>query len=160
MPNETKPDFLKMEKDILNFWEKEKCFKRLCDKNKNNERFRFLDGPITANNPMGVHHAWGRSIKDIFLRYKAMNGFSCLYRSGFDTQGLWVEVEVEKELGFKDKKDIENYGMDKFTHKCVERIKHFSKVITEQSKRLDCSVITLEKCFIRSTHLWVNLSIP
>ena len=136
MPNETKPDFLKMEKDILNFWEKEKCFKKLCDKNKNNERFRFLDGPITANNPMGVHHAWGRSIKDIFLRYKAMNGFSCLYRSGFDTQGLWVEVEVEKELGFKDKKDIENYGMDKFTHKCVERIKHFSKVITEQSKRL------------------------
>jgi len=85
---------------------------------------------------MGIHHAWGRSIKDIILRYKAMNGFSCHYRNGFDAQGLWVEVEVEKELGFKDKKDIESYGMENFTRRCVERITKYSGVITEQSKRL------------------------
>ncbi len=136
MSVENKPDFIKSEQDILNFWEKNKCFEKLKEKNKNGKRFRFLDGPITANNPMGVHHAWGRSIKDIMLKYKAMNGFSCLYRNGFDTQGLWVEVEVEKELGFKNKKDIENYGMDKFTKKCIERIDKFSKVIISQSKRL------------------------
>lgn len=65
-----------------------------------------------------------------------MNGFSCHYRNGFDTQGLWVEVEVERELGFRDKKDIENYGTDKFTRKCIERINKFSGVITAQSKRL------------------------
>lgn len=133
---ERKPDYVKMEQDILALWDERNCFERLREKNKADKRFRFLDGPITANNPMGVHHAWGRSIKDIMLRYKAMNGYSCHYRNGFDTQGLWVEVEVEKELGFKDKKDIESYGMANFTQKCVERINHFSGVITEQSKRL------------------------
>ena len=136
MPNETKQDFIKMEHDILNFWEEHHCFDKLRKKNYANKKFRFLDGPITANNPMGIHHAWGRSIKDIVLRYKAMNSYSCHYRNGFDTQGLWVEVEVEKELGFRDKKDIEAYGMENFTKKCVDRIKHFSSVITTQSKRL------------------------
>jgi len=131
-----KPDFIKMEHNILNFWQEENCFAKLVGKNQQHPPFRFLDGPITANNPMGVHHAWGRSIKDIILRYKAMNGHSCHYRNGFDTQGLWVEVEVEKELGFKDKKDIENYGMAAFTNQCVERITRFSEIITEQSKRL------------------------
>jgi isoleucyl-tRNA synthetase len=125
-----------MEQDILTFWNERNCFDKLRNKNKGNKPFRFLDGPITANNPMGIHHAWGRSIKDTFLRYKAMNGYSSHYRNGFDAQGLWVEVEVEKELGFKDKKDIESYGMDKFTRKCVERVNRYSNVITEQSRRL------------------------
>ena len=129
-------NFVKIEHDILEFWQKNNCFSKLNEKNKNGKPFRFIDGPITANNAMGIHHAWGRSVKDIFLRYKAMNGFSCHFRNGFDAQGLWVEVEVEKELGFKDKKDIENYGMANFTRKCVERIKKYSGIITEQSKRL------------------------
>ena len=136
MSKETKPDFIKMEQDILRFWEEHGSFNKLRGKNKGNKRFRFLDGPITANNPMGIHHAWGRSMKDIFLRFKSMNGHDCHYRNGFDTQGLWVEVEVEKELGFKDKKDIEAYGMANFTRKCIERITRFSDVITAQSKRL------------------------
>lgn len=131
-----KPNFIELEQEILKFWEDNKCFEKLQDKNKENEPFRFLDGPITANNPMGIHHAWGRTIKDVFLRYKALNGYSCHYRNGFDAQGLWVEVEVEKELGFKDKKDIERYGMANFTRKCVERVEKFSGTITEQSKRL------------------------
>ncbi len=125
-----------VEKDILDWWEKNEIFKKLQEKNKDGKPFRFIDGPITANNPMGVHHAWGRGIKDMFLRYKAMTGHTCHYRNGFDTQGLWVEVEVEKELGFKDKKDIEEYGMANFTKKCVERIQKYSGIIKEQSKRL------------------------
>ena len=129
-------DFIKMEHDILNLWEEEKYFEKLREKNANGKVFRFIDGPITANNPMGVHHAWGRTLKDIYLRYKAMNGFTSHYRNGFDSQGLWIEVEVEKELGFKDKRDIEAYGLDKFTEKCMDRVKKFSKTITEQSKRL------------------------
>lgn len=131
-----KNEFISMEHEVLKFWEENDCFGKLKAKNAGHERFRFIDGPITANNPMGVHHAWGRSLKDIFLRYNAMKGKDCRYQNGFDSQGLWVEVEVEKELGFKTKKDIEAYGMDKFTHKCVDRVKHFSSVITEQSKRL------------------------
>ena len=133
---DSKQDFVKMEHEILNFWKDNQCFEKLRKKNENNEPFRFLDGPITANNPMGIHHAWGRTIKDTFIKYKAMRGYSCHYRNGFDTQGLWVEVEVEKELGFKNKKDIENYGTDNFTKKCIERINKFSGIITEQSKRL------------------------
>ncbi|MCL2355052.1 MAG: isoleucine--tRNA ligase, partial [Oscillospiraceae bacterium] len=129
-------NFIEMEHKILDFWEKEQCFKKLLEKNKDGKKFRFLDGPITANNPMGIHHAWGRTLKDIYLRYKGMNGYISHYRNGFDSQGLWIEVEVEKELGFNDKKDIEKYGLDKFTTKCMERVDRFADTITLQSKRL------------------------
>lgn len=129
-------DFPQMEQEILKLWQDNHTFAALQEKNKTGKPFRFLDGPITANNPMGVHHAWGRSLKDIALRYKAMNGYHCHYRNGFDAQGLWVEVEVEKELGFKGKRDIEAYGMDRFTRKCEERVAKYSGIITQQSIRL------------------------
>jgi len=130
------PDFTALEKEMLKFWESEKCFEKLVEKNKDGERFRFLDGPITANNPMGIHHAWGRAMKDMYIRYNAMLGKSCQYQNGFDSQGLWVEVETEKDLGIREKSDIVKYGVDKFTEKCMERVKKFAGVITEQSKRL------------------------
>jgi isoleucyl-tRNA synthetase len=113
--------FTENEKEILNWWEEEKIFQKLKAKNKNGHKYRFIDGPITANNPMGIHHVWGRTLKDTFLRFKAMNGFESHYRNGFDGQGLWVEVEVEKELKFEAKKDIETYGIDKFSQRCIER---------------------------------------
>ncbi len=128
--------FVDLEHEVMELWEQEKYYDKLVEKNKGKKMFRFLDGPITANNPMGIHHAWGRSTKDTFIRYKSMRGYDCRRQNGFDSQGLWVEVEVEKQLGFKTKKDIENYGMDKFTRQCVERVNHFSGIITEQSKRL------------------------
>jgi len=133
---DTKYSFVENEKEILSFWEENECFKKLKAKNANGPKYRFIDGPITANNPMGVHHTWGRTLKDTYIKYHAMKGHDTHYRNGFDSQGLWVEVEVEKELGFKTKHDIEEYGLDKFTNKCIERVKKFSGVITEQSKRL------------------------
>ena len=129
-------DFINNEKEILKYWEDNQSFKKLQEKNKNGKKYRFIDGPITANNPMGMHHVWGRTLKDTFLRYKAMNGYTSHYRNGFDGQGLWVEVEVEKEFGFEAKKDIEAYGLDKFTEACVNRVKKYSGIIAEQSKRL------------------------
>lgn len=129
-------DFIKHEKEILNYWDEDDTFKKLLEKNKDGKKYRFIDGPITANNSMKVHHVWGRTLKDTFLRYKAMNGYTSHYRNGFDGQGLWVEVEVEKELGFKTKKEIEEYGIDKFTIDCVNRVKKFADIITEQSKKL------------------------
>jgi isoleucyl-tRNA synthetase len=128
--------FVDAEKRILTFWEDNDSFHKLLEKNRNGKKYRFIDGPITANNPMGIHHTWGRSLKDIFLRYKAMNGYTSHYRNGFDGQGLWVEVEVEKELGTKTKKDIEAYGLELFTQRCIERVQKYSQVITQQSKRL------------------------
>ena len=86
------------------------------------ERYSFLDGPITANNPMGVHHAWGRTYKDLFQRYQTMLGKKQRYQNGFDCQGLWVEVEVEKELGLKSKRDIEAFGIAEFVERCKERV--------------------------------------
>jgi len=129
-------DFVALEHEILEFWEKERCFERLVEKNAKGKRFRFLDGPITANNAMGIHHAWGRTLKDVNIRYNAMHGKSCHYQNGFDSQGLWVEVEAEKEIGIKDKRGIVEYGLANFTEKCMERVRRFSAVITEQSKRL------------------------
>ncbi len=99
-------------------------------------RFSFLDGPITANNPMGVHHAWGRTYKDLFQRYHTMLGERQRYQNGFDCQGLWIEVEVEKELGFNNKRQIEAYGIDRFVELCKARVDKFAAIQTEQSKRL------------------------
>ena len=105
------PDRSALEREVLERWEREGTFERLREQNRGNDRFSFLDGPITANNPMGVHHAWGRALKDVFQRYKAARGFDQRYQNGFDCQGLWVEVEVEKELGLNSKRDIEDYGL-------------------------------------------------
>ena len=128
--------FVEHELQMLKFWEDNSCFEKLQQKNKGRKAYRIVDGPITANNSMRLHHCWGRTIKDAFIKYKSMRGYSCHYRNGFDGQGLWVEVEVEKELGFKGKRDILEYGMDKFTQACVDRVNKFSKIITGQSKRL------------------------
>lgn len=136
-PVDPKPDFSKMEKDLLEKWYKEGVVDKYLNKNKDSDKyFSFLDGPITANNPMGVHHAWGRTYKDLWQRYKNMQGFKERFQNGFDCQGLWVEVEVEKELGFKSKKDIETFGVAKFVQKCRDRVKKYSSIQTEQSKRL------------------------
>jgi len=136
-PVDPRTSFQEMERKLLEDWSKKDIEKKYREKNKNSEKyFSFLDGPITANNPMGVHHAWGRTYKDLWQRYKNMQGFKQRFQNGFDCQGLWVEVEVEKELGFKTKKDIEKYGVEKFVEKCKERVLKFSQIQTEQSKRL------------------------
>lgn len=129
-------DFSRNEQLIQSLWEDGRFFEKLVEKNKNGSRFRFLDGPITANNAMGVHHAFGRTLKDITIKYNSMKGRSCQFQNGFDAQGLWVEVEVEKQLGFKSKTDIIEYGLDKFTDACMDRVQEKAGVITEQSKRL------------------------
>ena len=96
---DTRVDFSELEKKLLNDWDKSGLVQKYLSKNKDSEKyFSFIDGPITANNPMGVHHGWGRTYKDIWQRYKNMRGYKQRFQNGFDCQGLWVEVEVEKEL--------------------------------------------------------------
>jgi isoleucyl-tRNA synthetase len=124
------------EKQILEFWSKNKIFEKLQMQIKGKKRWSFLDGPITANNSMGVHHAWGRTYKDLFQRFKAMQGFDQRFQNGFDCQGLWVEREEEKELGLKNKSDIEKFGILNFVNCCKKRVEKFSKVQTQQSIRL------------------------
>ena len=135
-PVSSKVDFIKLEHKQLKFWEDQDIFNKRREQNANGPRWSFLDGPITANNPMGVHHAWGRTLKDVFNRYHSMLGEHMRYQNGFDCQGLWVEVEVEKEHGFKSKTDIEAFGIEKFVQACKDRVVKYSKIQTEQSKRL------------------------
>lgn len=132
----TTVDFPKMEHRILKFWEETKAFKKRVALNKGKKRWSFIDGPITANNPMGVHHAWGRTYKDLFQRYQAMKGFDLRYQNGFDCQGLWIEVEVERDLNFKSKRDIEAYGIAEFVKRCKQRALRFAAIQVEQSIRL------------------------
>ena len=129
-------DFPVMERRILQMWTAERTFDQLRLKNTGGPRWSFIDGPITANNPMGVHHAWGRTYKDVFQRYRAMKGFDQRFQNGFDCQGLWLEVEVEKELGFKSKRDIEAYGLAAFAEACRARVDTYADVQTKQSIRL------------------------
>ena len=107
-PVDSKVDFPAQEQETLAWWEENGIVDKYLKRNEASEkRFSFIDGPITANNPMGVHHGWGRTYKDLFQRFKTMQGYRQRYQNGFDGQGLWIEVEVEKELGFESKRDIE-----------------------------------------------------
>src|SRR3989344_9468505 len=144
-------DFPALERELLNFWYKEGIVEKYLEKNQSSDKkFSFLDGPITANNPMGVHHGWGRTYKDLWQRFWNMRGYKERFQNGFDCQGLWVEVEVEKELGIRNKKDIENLvpgdpaspeaskkaSIAKFVQLCKDRVLKFSAIQTEQTKRL------------------------
>jgi isoleucyl-tRNA synthetase len=135
-PVSSKPDLVAREHEILNLWRERGTFARLRAQNAGKERWSFLDGPITANNPMGVHHAWGRAYKDLFQRFHAMLGQDQRYQNGFDCQGLWVEVNVERDLGFTSKRDIEDYGIAEFVSLCKQRVLTFAARQTEQSIRL------------------------
>ena len=131
-----KPDLVAQEHEILARWAERRTFARLRAQNAGGERWSFLDGPITANNPMGVHHAWGRTYKDVFQRFQAMLGHDQRYQNGFDCQGLWVEVNVERDLGFTSKRDIEAYGIAEFVSLCKQRVLTYAARQTEQSVRL------------------------
>src|SRR5262245_6401047 len=140
---ETQVDFPAQERAVLAFWDEVGAFEQLRAKNRGGPRWSFLDGPITANNPMGVHHAWGRTLKDAFQRYHAMLGQELRYQNGFDCQGLWVEVEVEKELQLSSKRDIENLvpgdpfaSIERFVQLCKDRVDRYARIQTEQSIRL------------------------
>jgi isoleucyl-tRNA synthetase len=131
-----KVDFLTQERELLAFWGETNAFQKLRQIHTHDEPWSFIDGPITANNPMGAHHGWGRTYKDLFQRFWTMRGRKLRYQNGFDCQGLWVEVEVEKELGFTTKKDIEDYGLEEFVRKCKARVLRYAAIQTEQSVRL------------------------
>ncbi|MEA2537087.1 MAG: isoleucyl-tRNA synthetase [Chloroflexota bacterium] len=135
-PVDQRPDLIAQEHEILARWEERQTFARLRAQNAGGPRWSFLDGPITANNPMGVHHAWGRTYKDVFQRYHAMLGEDERFQNGFDCQGLWVEVNVERDLGFTNKRDIEAFGIAQFVALCKQRVLTYAARQTEQSIRL------------------------
>ncbi len=132
----TKVDFAAQERELLQFWKDTQAFQKLRHLHQGEPAWSFIDGPITANNPMGFHHGWGRTYKDVMQRFQSMQGHELRYQNGFDCQGLWVEVEVEKEMGFKSKKDDEDFGLEAFVRLCKARVLKYAAIQTEQSQRL------------------------
>src|SRR5690349_44262 len=130
-----KPDPNALELAILDFWSREDIFAQLRAKNADGPRFSFIDGPVTANKTLGVHTAWGRTLKDVFQRYKALRGYHQRYQNGFDCQGLWIEVGVERELGLNSKPEIEEYGLEEVARKCRDDVVSSSAAPTRGSKR-------------------------
>ena len=136
-PVPTKVDFPALEREMLQWWKDQDMVQKYLRHNQaSSKKWSFIDGPITANNPMGVHHAWGRTYKDLYQRLKTMQGFRQRYQNGFDCQGLWIEVEVEREMGFRSKREIEEFGISRFVEACKARVRKFAAVQTEQSIRL------------------------
>ncbi len=112
---------LDIDEKVLDFWDKHDVFARSLTKNKG-KKFIFYEGPPTANGKPGIHHILSRSFKDVILRYKTMRGYVVPRKGGWDVHGLPVELEVEKQLGFSSKKEIEKFGIAEFNQKCKESV--------------------------------------
>jgi isoleucyl-tRNA synthetase len=126
----------KIEEKILRFWQKNKIVEKGLNRNKGKKNFVFFEGPPTANGRPGMHHVEARAFKDIIPRYKAMRGFFVDRKAGWDTHGLPVELEVEKELGFKNKDDIEKYGVAKFNQRCRKSVWRYKDEWEKLTKRI------------------------
>lgn len=111
-----------LEENILKMWKKQDIFKKTVEQRKDGPNYVFYEGPPTANGRPGVHHVLARAFKDMFPRYKTMRGYHVSRRGGWDTHGLPVEIEVEKQLGFNNKQQIEEYGIDKFNELCRKSV--------------------------------------
>jgi isoleucyl-tRNA synthetase len=129
-------DFPKIEQKILRFWKRNKIFEKSIAKRKKAKNFVFYDGPITVNAKPGVHHVLARIYKDIIPRFKTMQGFRVERKNGWDTHGLPVELEVERELGFKTKKDIEKYGIAKFNRACKKNVQKYLPFFRDLTEKI------------------------
>jgi isoleucyl-tRNA synthetase len=119
-PVSAKLNVNEMEEGILKYWKEKDIFQKSTDNRAGKKEFIFFEGPPTANGKPGVHHVLSRSFKDVVLRYRTMQGCHISRRGGWDTHGLPVEIEVEKKLGFTNKQQIEDFGIDKFNKLCKE----------------------------------------
>ncbi|UCH84948.1 MAG: isoleucine--tRNA ligase [Candidatus Latescibacterota bacterium] len=125
-----------VEKSIIEFWDRDETFEKSVSRREGKPRFVFYEGPPTANGRPGVHHVIARLSKDIVCRYKTMLGYQVIRKAGWDTHGLPVEIEVEKELGFRNKDQIEAFGIAEFNAKCRESVFKYKDEWTRFTKRI------------------------
>ena len=155
-PVDTRVNFPNQEEEILKFWKTRDIFKKSIENRSGGQRFVFYEGPPTANGNPGIHHVISRVFKDIIPRYKTMQGYYAPRIGGWDTHGLPVELEVEKELGFTSKADIESYGIGRFNQKCRESVFKYLKEWVAFTDRiafwvdLDNAYITMKNSYIES----------
>ncbi len=156
-----RPNFIQQEEEILELWDRNKTFEHSVDRREGCDKFVFVEGPPTANGLPHPGHILTRVVKDLVLRYKTMRGFYVERKAGWDTHGLPVEIEVEKELGTNSKHEIEEYGIDKFNSKCKESVFRYEKEWVNATKRvgfwidMDSPYITFDNEYIES--VWWSL---
>ena len=156
----SKKNTYEKEMEILETWKKEDIYNLTTDNRKNSKDWVFYDGPATANGNPGLHHMVSKFLKDAFGKYKTMDGFHVIRKVGWDTHGLPVEVQVEKELGFDGKKDIEKYGILPFNQKCREsvwkNVDAFNRLTDEMGQFIDLKnpYITYDNDYIE-TEWWI-----
>ena len=131
-----KVSFPQMEESVLRFWQENKIFEKSLEMRRDAPRYVFYEGPPTANGLPGIHHVLARVFKDLLPRYKTMRGYYVLRKGGWDCHGLPVELEIEEELGFSNKKDIEDYGVAEFNAKCRESVFRYVKEWEELTDRI------------------------
>ena len=155
-PVSSKLNINEMELSVLDFWKEEMVFKRSTENRAGGNEYVFYEGPPTANGKPGVHHVLARAFKDIFPRYKTMQGFHVSRRGGWDTHGLPVEIEVEKKLGFTNKQQIEDYGIAEFNQLCKQSAFTYIKEWEKMTERIgywvdfDSAYITYKNSYIES----------
>ncbi|MGM0745782.1 isoleucine--tRNA ligase [Rhodohalobacter sp.] len=146
----------KAEVEILNWWKENKIFKKSLTSREDGIPFTFYEGPPTANGKPGIHHVMARTVKDLFCRYKTLKGFRVDRKGGWDTHGLPVEIEVEKELGLEGRSQVEEYGMAEYNAKCRESVLKYKDLWDELTNRmaywvdLDDPYVTFENDYIES----------
>lgn len=151
-----KLDVPSMEDNVLKMWTKQEIFKKTVDQRQGKPEYVFYEGPPTANGRPGVHHVLARAFKDMFPRYKIMRGYNVSRRGGWDTHGLPVEIEVEKQLGFTNKQQIEEYGIDKFNELCKKSVFNYIQEWEKLTDRigfwvdLDTAYVTYTNDYIES----------
>src|SRR4030043_923665 len=157
-----KQSFPELEEGILKFWEEQKIFEKSVEKNSADKLFIFYEGPPTANGVPGLHHVLARAFKDIIPRFKTMKGFRVERKAGWDTHGLPVEIEVEKELGIQNKSEIPNYGVAKYNAACKASVFKYLNLWEQMTTRmgywinLDSAYVTFKNEYIES--VWWALS--
>ena len=153
-------DFPALEEAILEEWRKNDTFRAVERVRAGAETFVFYEGPPTANGSPGIHHVLSRAFKDVILRYKTMRGFRPVRRGGWDTHGLPVELEIEKELGFSTKQEIEAFGIEEFNRRCRESVFRYVKEWEAMTERvgvwldMDDAYVTYDNSYI-SSGWWV-----
>lgn len=131
-----KINFSELEKDVIAYWNANDTFNKSISTREGKPTFTFYEGPPTANGKPGIHHVISRAIKDLVCRYKTLMGYQVYRKAGWDTQGLPVEIEVEKSLGIKSKDDIEKLGVENFNKACKDSVFKYLKEWEDLSERM------------------------
>jgi len=145
-PVDTKQSFPKLEEEVLRFWKENDIFRKSVEQRPEERTYVFYEGPPTANAAPGIHHVLARAFKDLFPRYKTMRGYRVPRKGGWDTHGLPVELAVERELGFKTKADIEEYGVEAFNRLCRESVFRYVREWEQLTDRI-AFWVDLEKAY-------------